>query len=90
MALALASYDPARVHGYRLSRADLGRQIARLGAATQAERERMIGLDPRRADVILGGRADPATASPPPPASPRSGSATAASAGACSTSWPLA
>jgi exopolyphosphatase/guanosine-5'-triphosphate,3'-diphosphate pyrophosphatase len=55
MALALASYDPARVHGYRLSRADLGREIARLGGATQPERERMIGLDPRRADVIFGG-----------------------------------
>jgi exopolyphosphatase/guanosine-5'-triphosphate,3'-diphosphate pyrophosphatase len=55
MALALASYDPARVHGYRLTRADLGREIARLGAATQRERERMVGLDPRRADVILAG-----------------------------------
>jgi exopolyphosphatase/guanosine-5'-triphosphate,3'-diphosphate pyrophosphatase len=55
MALALGSYDPARVHGYRLSRADLGREIARLGGATQAARERMIGLDPRRADVILAG-----------------------------------
>jgi exopolyphosphatase/guanosine-5'-triphosphate,3'-diphosphate pyrophosphatase len=55
MALALESYDPARVHGYQLSRADLGREIARLCAATQAERERMVGLDPRRADVILAG-----------------------------------
>jgi exopolyphosphatase / guanosine-5'-triphosphate,3'-diphosphate pyrophosphatase len=55
MALQLASYDPARVHGYRLSRADLGQQVARLGASTQPERERMIGLDPRRADVILAG-----------------------------------
>ncbi len=55
MALALASYDPARVHGYRLTRADLGREIARLGAATQGERERIVGLDPRRADVILAG-----------------------------------
>jgi len=55
MALALASYDPARVHGYRLSRADLGREIGRLGGATQPERERMIGLDPRRADVIFAG-----------------------------------
>jgi exopolyphosphatase/guanosine-5'-triphosphate,3'-diphosphate pyrophosphatase len=55
MALELASYDPARVHGYRLSRADLGRQVARLAASTQPERERMIGLDPRRADVIFGG-----------------------------------
>jgi exopolyphosphatase/guanosine-5'-triphosphate,3'-diphosphate pyrophosphatase len=55
MALQLASYDPARVHGFRLSRADLAREIGRLGAATQAQRERMIGLDPRRADVILAG-----------------------------------
>jgi exopolyphosphatase/guanosine-5'-triphosphate,3'-diphosphate pyrophosphatase len=55
MALELTSYDPARVHGYRLSRADLGREIARLGGATQPERERIIGLDPRRADVIFAG-----------------------------------
>jgi exopolyphosphatase / guanosine-5'-triphosphate,3'-diphosphate pyrophosphatase len=55
MALALPSYDPGRVHGYRLSRADLGQQLVRLGRATQAERERMIGLDPRRADVIFAG-----------------------------------
>ncbi len=55
MAQSLASYDPARVHGYRLSRRDLGAEIARLAAATQAERERMTGLDPRRADVILAG-----------------------------------
>jgi exopolyphosphatase/guanosine-5'-triphosphate,3'-diphosphate pyrophosphatase len=55
MALSLQSYDPARVHGYRLSRGNLGREITRLCAATQAEREKMIGLDPRRADVILAG-----------------------------------
>jgi exopolyphosphatase/guanosine-5'-triphosphate,3'-diphosphate pyrophosphatase len=55
MALALASYDPARVHGYRLTRLELDREIARLAAATQVERERMVGLDPRRADVILAG-----------------------------------
>ncbi len=55
MAQSLASHDPARVHGYRLSRGDLGRQIARLAGATQGERERMVGLDPRRADVILAG-----------------------------------
>jgi exopolyphosphatase / guanosine-5'-triphosphate,3'-diphosphate pyrophosphatase len=55
MALRLASYDPTSVHGSRLSRADLAGQIARLASATQAERERIIGLDPRRADVILAG-----------------------------------
>jgi exopolyphosphatase/guanosine-5'-triphosphate,3'-diphosphate pyrophosphatase len=55
MAESLASYDPLRVHGYRLSRAALAREIARLETATQADRERIVGLDPRRADVILAG-----------------------------------
>jgi exopolyphosphatase / guanosine-5'-triphosphate,3'-diphosphate pyrophosphatase len=47
--------DPGLVHGHTLSAADLDRQIARLGAATQSQREKMPGLDPRRADVILAG-----------------------------------
>jgi exopolyphosphatase / guanosine-5'-triphosphate,3'-diphosphate pyrophosphatase len=47
--------DPGLVHGHTLSAAGLDRQIARLGAATQAQRETMPGLDPRRADVILAG-----------------------------------
>jgi exopolyphosphatase/guanosine-5'-triphosphate,3'-diphosphate pyrophosphatase len=55
MALGLATYDPARVHGYDLGLAALDAEIARLGASTQAERERIVGLDPRRADVILAG-----------------------------------
>jgi exopolyphosphatase/guanosine-5'-triphosphate,3'-diphosphate pyrophosphatase len=55
MAQNLASYDPARVHGYRLGRGALARQLERLRGATQAEREKMPGLDPRRADVILAG-----------------------------------
>jgi exopolyphosphatase/guanosine-5'-triphosphate,3'-diphosphate pyrophosphatase len=55
MAEALVSYDPARVHGYRLSQEALAEQIARLRVGTQAARERIVGLDPRRADVILAG-----------------------------------
>jgi exopolyphosphatase/guanosine-5'-triphosphate,3'-diphosphate pyrophosphatase len=55
MALGLPTYDPARVHGYDLDVAALDGQIARLGASTQAERERIVGLDPKRADVILAG-----------------------------------
>jgi exopolyphosphatase/guanosine-5'-triphosphate,3'-diphosphate pyrophosphatase len=55
MVQALPSYDPARVHGYRLARGDLASQIERLRRATEAERERIPGLDPRRADVILAG-----------------------------------
>jgi exopolyphosphatase/guanosine-5'-triphosphate,3'-diphosphate pyrophosphatase len=55
MAQSLSTYDPARVHGYELSRGELHRQIDRLAAADQRERERMPGLDPKRADVILAG-----------------------------------
>ena len=55
MALHLQSYDPARVHGYDLAVAAIDAEIARLRTATQAERERIVGLDPKRADVILAG-----------------------------------
>jgi exopolyphosphatase / guanosine-5'-triphosphate,3'-diphosphate pyrophosphatase len=55
MALGLPTYDPARVHGYNLSLEALDGEIARLRAASQAEREHIVGLDPRRADVILAG-----------------------------------
>jgi exopolyphosphatase/guanosine-5'-triphosphate,3'-diphosphate pyrophosphatase len=55
MSLGLASYDPAVVHGHRLTLAALDAQIARLRLSTQAEREKMAGLDPKRADVILAG-----------------------------------
>jgi exopolyphosphatase/guanosine-5'-triphosphate,3'-diphosphate pyrophosphatase len=55
MALGLATYDPARVHGSWLSREALDAQIARLAAADQMAREKMVGLDPKRADVIYAG-----------------------------------
>jgi len=55
MAQNMSTYDPARVHGYELSREELRRQIDRLAAAGQHEREQMPGLDPKRADVILAG-----------------------------------
>ena len=51
----LRSYDPELVHGYRLTLPALEKQIDRLRASTQSEREAMTGLDPRRADVILSG-----------------------------------
>jgi exopolyphosphatase/guanosine-5'-triphosphate,3'-diphosphate pyrophosphatase len=55
MAQGLATYDPARVHGYELGLVALDAELARLRTSTQAERERIVGLDPRRADVILAG-----------------------------------
>jgi len=55
MSLGLSSYDPARVHGHRLTLVALEQQLQRLRASTQAERESMAGLDPKRADVVLAG-----------------------------------
>ncbi len=55
MALGLKTYDPAQVHGFRLSQQALQQQLHRLAGATQTEREVMAGLDPRRADVIFAG-----------------------------------
>jgi exopolyphosphatase/guanosine-5'-triphosphate,3'-diphosphate pyrophosphatase len=55
MTLGLATYDPARVHGYDLPLVALEKEITRLRSSSQPERERIIGLDPRRADVILAG-----------------------------------
>jgi exopolyphosphatase/guanosine-5'-triphosphate,3'-diphosphate pyrophosphatase len=55
MALGLPTYDPTQVHGYRLGRGALEHELERLAGKTQAERERVVGLDPRRADVILAG-----------------------------------
>jgi exopolyphosphatase/guanosine-5'-triphosphate,3'-diphosphate pyrophosphatase len=55
MAQRLASYDPALVHGYPLTPSVLEGLVQTLRVTPQAERERMPGLDPRRADVILAG-----------------------------------
>jgi exopolyphosphatase/guanosine-5'-triphosphate,3'-diphosphate pyrophosphatase len=55
MSLGLPTYDPERVHGARLSVAALETQLARLAVADQRARETIIGLDPKRADVIFAG-----------------------------------
>jgi len=55
--LALEPYDPDRVHGLRLSRADLERLLARLVALPVAERARLPGLEPKRAEVLPAGAA---------------------------------
>jgi len=51
----LATYDPEAVHGTVLDRAEIDRQIARYRIATVAERRRIAGLQPNRAEVILAG-----------------------------------
>jgi exopolyphosphatase / guanosine-5'-triphosphate,3'-diphosphate pyrophosphatase len=55
MAQGLRDYDPAKVHGYQLTVAQLEAQVQRLRTSKQADREHMAGLDPRRADVIFAG-----------------------------------
>jgi exopolyphosphatase/guanosine-5'-triphosphate,3'-diphosphate pyrophosphatase len=51
----LEPYDPARVHGYVLSRAALERMLARVAAMTEAERRSLTGLHPDRAPTIVAG-----------------------------------
>jgi exopolyphosphatase/guanosine-5'-triphosphate,3'-diphosphate pyrophosphatase len=53
--LGLSVYDPARVHGHSLSAPAIERMTAWLAALPLAERGRLPGLEPRRADVIVPG-----------------------------------
>jgi exopolyphosphatase/guanosine-5'-triphosphate,3'-diphosphate pyrophosphatase len=53
--LGLATYDPVRVHGHRLDRDTVARQLARLGALTLRERAQVPCLEPGRADLIVAG-----------------------------------
>ncbi len=55
LALRLDSYDPDRVHGYRLGVEELESIVRDLQTSTEAERRQMPGLDPKRADVIFAG-----------------------------------
>ena len=52
---AMAPYDSARVHRAFVSADDLRAVAARLEALPLAERERVVGLDPGRAPVIVAG-----------------------------------
>lgn len=51
----MAVYDSARVHRAFVSAADLRAVAARLSTVPLAERERVVGLDPGRAPVIVAG-----------------------------------
>jgi exopolyphosphatase/guanosine-5'-triphosphate,3'-diphosphate pyrophosphatase len=51
----LKVYDPARVHGSRLSADDVRALLARLAAMDVASRRIVVGMDPARADVIVAG-----------------------------------
>jgi len=51
----LPVYDAGVVHGAELTRSALEGLYARLGALTTAERARLRGMEPKRADVIVAG-----------------------------------
>jgi exopolyphosphatase / guanosine-5'-triphosphate,3'-diphosphate pyrophosphatase len=51
----LEPYDPARVHGFRLLRAQCEMLLARLAGMTEAQRRTVTGLHPDRAPAIVAG-----------------------------------
>ncbi|HEY3306675.1 MAG TPA: Ppx/GppA phosphatase family protein [Candidatus Binatia bacterium] len=51
----LRHYSHGEVHGSRLSRAEVERQVELYRGKTIAERKEIAGLEPKRADVILAG-----------------------------------
>ena len=55
MHLELEPYDPTRVDGAELTYRDLERLLGRLSALERVEREKMVGLQPERAGVIIAG-----------------------------------
>ena len=53
--LELASYDPDRVQGAVLDRAEFDRQIELYRSRDAESRRLIVGLQPKRAEVILTG-----------------------------------
>ena len=53
--LQLSKYDPDRVQGATINRAELERQIERYRAIPADARRQIAGLQPKRAEVILAG-----------------------------------
>ena len=51
----MPQYDPDVIHGSTLSLDDVKAQIADYAAKTLEQRREIVGLQPKRADVILAG-----------------------------------
>ena len=51
----MAKYDPDVIHGTTLQRSEIERQIKLYRSLTVAARREIVGLQPKRADVILAG-----------------------------------
>jgi exopolyphosphatase/guanosine-5'-triphosphate,3'-diphosphate pyrophosphatase len=48
-------YDPERVHGSKMTSTELKGLITKLASLTVDERRKLVGMHPRRADVIVAG-----------------------------------
>ena len=55
MELGLDRYDPQQVHGATLPAESIDKLVARLASLPLEERQKVPGLEPRRADVIVAG-----------------------------------
>ncbi len=55
MLLELEPYDPTRVHGHVIARAEVEMLLARLAEMTEAQRREVPGLHPDRAPTIIAG-----------------------------------
>jgi exopolyphosphatase/guanosine-5'-triphosphate,3'-diphosphate pyrophosphatase len=55
MKMEMPDYDPDVIHGTKLSFTDVAGVLSLLQSKTIAERKKIVGLEPRRADVILAG-----------------------------------
>jgi len=55
LSLKMNTYDADRVHGTVLNAQELDRLVAKLAHSTQETRETLVGLQPKRADVIFAG-----------------------------------
>ncbi|TDX44396.1 Ppx/GppA phosphatase family protein [Orenia marismortui] len=52
---SLEEYDSELVHGFKLLKRDIEKILDRLQKLSLKERKKVIGLNPKRADIILGG-----------------------------------
>ena len=55
VSLKMAAYDGARVHGAHLATSELRRVVEHLASLPLASRREVLGLEPKRADVIVAG-----------------------------------
>ncbi len=57
MRMRLSEYDGERIHGSRLTQEEISAMFREMAVRDLAERQAYMGLEPERADVILGGTA---------------------------------